>query len=83
MKVSEAKEKVCPFMSNSQDIDLGNGYVQKGHYSKCICGDCMAWQFQELKELVEFSTKGNRTKGSIFVDCDHESEHGYCRRIGK
>ena len=68
MKVSEAKEKVCPFMSDSLDIDLGSGYAQKGNYSKCICGDCMAWQY------IDEMTKS---------DCRHETEDGYCKRIGK
>lgn len=39
MKVSEAKEKFCPFMSTTI---LNNGKPDLIVHN-CICGDCMAW----------------------------------------
>ena len=78
MKVEVAKTKICPFMSNSQDIDLGNGYIKNGHYSNCSCGNCMAWQYTEVQE-----TKAMGTVHKKVVDVDHETEDGYCKRIEK
>lgn len=51
MKVSEAKEKVCPFSIQYGRVpsskDVGGFGLHKGDMlaSKCICGDCMAWKF--------------------------------------
>jgi len=47
MKVSEAKEKICPFMCNhvstpSDDIIFAT--------VNCACGDCMAWEWKETYE---------------------------------
>lgn len=45
MKVSEAKEKVCPFSISPVITKINNdGTTEHGHaVAKCICGDCMAW----------------------------------------
>jgi len=58
MKVSEAKQKICPFMNGYEVI--GSIAVSKPKY--CICGDCMAWvntTMQQYKEMesVNFSDK--------------------------
>ena len=41
MKVSEAKEKVCPFIYNVQSSALGES---EGMHINCITSDCMAWK---------------------------------------
>lgn len=46
MRVSEAKEKVCPFSIPPivTAVNLETGQYDSGHcMMKCICGDCMAW----------------------------------------
>lgn len=66
MKVSEAKQKICPFMPviwhSSHDKNLHMAMT------KCICGDCMAWKWDENGA---HSTDQN---GTIW----HE---GYCSRL--
>lgn len=56
MKVSEAKEKICPFMS---DNTMGRDY--NGNYngvSYCVCSDCMAWVYtKEVKHDDIIETK--------------------------
>ncbi len=68
MKVSEAKEKLCPFMSNQAVKDLGHG-VQSVR-NNCICGDCMAWQWTVTNEEGHVDD----------IDSDEEQE-GYCIRL--
>lgn len=44
MEVSEAKTKVCPFMSNMVVADTSkhrSGALEKAN---CICEDCMFWE---------------------------------------
>ena len=47
MKVSEAMEKVCPFITNSGEYAWQHGVGEEYTPSniKCICEDCMAWQY--------------------------------------
>ena len=42
MKTSEAKTKVCPFMSVNNPEVTG--------YTYCVCGYCMAWKWKETYE---------------------------------
>ncbi len=43
VKVSEAKTKICPFMSGQ----VGNSVDVGTEFQLCICVDCMAWQFTD------------------------------------
>jgi len=49
MKVSEAKQKICPFMNGYEVV--GNIAVSKPKY--CICSDCMAWVYTKETEKTE------------------------------
>lgn len=44
MKVSEAKTKICPFMTRGENSQ---------HYVYCKCEKCMAWICLKTKELEE------------------------------
>lgn len=69
MKVSEAKEKICPFMS---DNTMGRDY--NGDYngvSYCVCGDCMAWVY----------TKENKTKEEQLSILNDEEKRYYKETI--
>ncbi len=70
MKVSEAKEKVCPFMPvlKVEYEDMHNKSVEITKH-KCICGDCMAWQFTD--------------ECSSVPEVDYKTEKGYCKRLSK
>lgn len=54
MKVSEAKTKVCPFMSLNGIDRNGIAYIVK---SKCICGDCMSWKYTRTDDTYMYSPK--------------------------
>jgi len=41
MKVSDAKEKICPFISTSILHNEKPDLI----VHCCICGDCMAWEY--------------------------------------
>ena len=75
MKVSEAKEKVCPFIQHivvaSSDFSLVDSGIDDYSYSniKCICGDCMAWQY------IKVTPSGNT------FDSKEATNDGYCKRI--
>ena len=66
MKVSEAKNKICPFTFGlpRQEIQTQAGPIYIGGETKCICGGCMAWEY------------------IITHKSQHEDEkEGYCKRI--
>jgi len=86
MKVSEAKEKVCPFMSTS-----GINHVLLE--TLCVCGNCMAWEYTKIYstrtqkdifvapdgwEFVEYNKKHNMVCKKELPE--HEKE-GYCKRL--
>jgi len=55
MKVSEAKEKVCPFMQDGLILsyaihDKKFFYEGQSVNCLCICGECMAWKWKETYE---------------------------------
>ena len=61
MKVSEAKEKVCPFMQSSAIL---NGVVVNDEIPvpltsniNCICGDCMAFVFTDEQKLEGYCAR--------------------------
>jgi len=43
MKVSEAKELVCPFMSNMIALDGIDETIEKLSTANCICEKCIFW----------------------------------------
>ena len=67
MKTSEAKEKVCPFMSINGIDRNGIAYVVK---SKCICEECMAWKINY------------QSKAKVNIDGTKTYTDGYCSRLG-
>jgi len=69
MKVSEAKQKICPFMNGYEVI--GSIAVSKPKY--CICSDCMAWIKQDNKNVHLFTLE----------ELNSNEECGYCQRLNK
>ena len=68
MKVSEAKQKVCPFMEQRKPpIDRNCEYDIESKNINCICGDCMAWE----------ETKAQREK----TEYEKQREEEYKRAI--
>jgi len=77
MKVSEAKEKVCPFSIKPIPMKIEDGEVTGTAHvlMKCICGDCMAWVDTTEKEVCE---------GKVIKKIYPTPEpSGYCARIGQ
>ena len=68
MKVSEAKTKICPFMSGA---DTSYPYVL------CLCDRCMAWVYTKVREADIINGKVKMSK------IEEDEKHGYCKRIGK
>jgi len=69
MKVSEAKEKVCPFMSTGFAADtytLSDG--MSAIKIKCICNDCMAWEYIDDCD-------------DNYNELPEDEKTGYCRRL--
>ena len=67
MKVSKAKTKVCPFMS---DNTIGRDvYGKYNAVSYCICGDCMAWVY-----TIEYEY-------SLNEELKEDDKEGYCKRL--
>jgi hypothetical protein len=63
MKVSEAKEKVCPFISGGERTiymgtdDDGKDITTKALSVKnCVCGDCMAWEYTKTEEQLDYES---------------------------
>lgn len=71
MKASEAKQKVCPFMSNVVILDGIDETIEKLSTANCICNDCMAWECTEEWEY----RNGQKYKPV--------KDTGYCKRIGQ
>lgn len=53
MTVEEAKTKVCPFMNGFTYYHDGTLGAQA---FKCVCGDCMAWQYTKEHDHVDTIT---------------------------
>jgi len=67
MKVSEAKEKICPFITDNQ------GMYEKVPV-KCICGDCMAWKYVKTSN----TPKDAYGPGD---NVPYKTDSGYCSRL--
>ena len=71
MTISEAKNKVCPFMA--QMGEDASGYTVFSKHINCITSNCMAWEFDYSEE---------RTEGAIPITSRKYSEcAGYCKRL--
>ena len=94
MKASEAKTKVCPFISNILPAE-DDGF-QYGWKVNCICGDCMAWEYtkkylyKDLNEKNKQNIKDYEKKGFEWFDgcewrkeLDESEKEGYCKRLGQ
>lgn len=89
MKVSEAKEKVCPFMNGFSYYS--DGTLHTNQVVRCICGDCMAWVYtrthsETLTEryVVTHSPDSNGNTNTIHTkpsEIPEDSKEGYCSRI--
>ncbi len=87
MKVSEAKEKVCPFMAEmGQD---SSGFIVFSKHNKCICGDCMAWEYK-VDRVTEKDGIFHSPKESFDVKYNNENrltykivskDDGHCKRL--
>ena len=87
MKVSEAQEKVCPFIQEASIFNAGDNYSDGVHANiNCICGDCMAWIYTQTHKQIE-----NKIDTSSKSDCaaryrdgeelKEEDKHGICVRL--
>lgn len=85
MKVSEAKEKVCPFTVQYGGVqsskDVGGSGLHAGDMlaSKCVCGDCMAWKFTK----TAYRVPEHDGHPATWVPFDESEKEGYCARIGE
>ena len=70
MLVSEAKQKICPFIFNTTSTALGE---TQGYHINCICSDCMAWIKQDNKNVHLFTLE----------ELNSNEECGYCQRLNK
>lgn len=97
MKVSEAKTKVCPFMSIGFAADTptlrSGGLVEV----TCRCGDCMAWQYSVTHSSIEikkaFETPPDNkvmffeygVEGNKLrtygIEINEDDKEGYCKRL--
>ena len=84
MKVSEAREKVCPFRSAGMYNLGGNLGIDKD--TNCICGDCMAWEMTKEYEFQSFKSK----EFNVDLTTDRpkfgkplSDKEGYCKRLPK
>ncbi len=88
MRVSEAKEKICPFMSG-----LGSGVSQSGDFlidfEEIICrhGDCMAWVFTRTRivfdDLSSEEKQQRLAPEKLHKELPEDEKEGYCTRLGK
>lgn len=74
---SEAKTKICPFMSQNHDIN-------------CICENCMAWEStryskKEKVKVAELQSDNTwiEKEEIIEVPLEKEKHEGYCKRLEK
>lgn len=65
MKVSQAEELICPFMSTDNPRTLD--------WIKCQTTKCMAWK---MTEQYRRTKQGNATGKLELKDCE-----GYCQRL--
>jgi len=75
MKISEAKEKVCPYitlMQHSKKVVTSElqGEQVLIENSLCITGDCMAWEYTKKDKRKIFKTTFTTPKGWEFVEYD-------------
>lgn len=78
MKVSEAKQKACPFMSEHGLIQVGPVKVEKTTY--CICGDCMAWKYTGNKIDSRF-VRSHLKEEHRQENLPEDEKEGYCIRL--
>lgn len=79
MLVTEAKEKVCPFMSI---VGVFEGSQELWEQS-CICGGCMAWQYTKSVKRHVGSFRGVDMFSNVDTKekTNEETDQGYCKRI--
>ena len=85
MKVSQAENLICPFMSDSLPFDVGTITVN-GHYCNCITNKCMAWKYTSTHH--EFYTEEYTIEEDYRtvikrrpVELKEDDKCGYCRRL--
>lgn len=83
MLVHEAKNMVCPFIQSVSKMESLHSIESPANIN-CICGDCMAWQFQyEHKKIVGYNEGSPEYSGTKISDTSEKTELGYCKRLGK
>ena len=91
MKVSEAKEKVCPFIQSGVERGIDNSPMIHGvsiMNTRCICGDCMAWVFTKTHEqienkAIESDKKSCSIRYSNGAELPEEKKEGICMRLSR
>lgn len=71
MTIDEAKTKICPFMVE-YTFEANDCTATK--YKNCICGDCMAWEWETIYK------NQNRLPP---LPIGKSTTNGYCKRIEK
>lgn len=79
MKISEAENRVCPFMT--ENIELCKGVTVK-----CMITKCMAWKITKTMDdwmTEEYVVKeyGEHTIRRRPKQLSHNDCEGYCRRL--
>ena len=83
MKVSEAKTKICPFLSG-----LGSGVAPSGDFLidfesvKCICGDCIAWEMTKTHKQGGLQDPWDEGYDETQAEeLPEDEKSGYCKRL--
>lgn len=78
MRVSEARTKVCPFMTDNEGFHTGVPI-------KCICGDCMAWEYTKtntgFNDLSEEEKSQIPAPDKLWRNLPEGKKEGYCMRL--
>lgn len=84
MKRSEAKNKICPFMSQSE---LPTDFKRNPHFSKAFCmnADCMAWVDTKTRtDITDLSPEELALKSPpshYDKELSDGDKEGYCVRL--
>lgn len=89
MLVSEAQNKICPFIQSGVERGIDNSAMVKGTSImniRCICGDCMAWVYVKTHEQIEnksiaSSEKVCMSRYSDGEELPEDKKEGICGRI--
>ena len=83
MKVSEARLKVCPFISNC----VGTATDAGEYLIYCMTDSCMAWKYSHTRSDVKFEmvtqkqNDGTTIQQRKYIELKEDDKKGYCTRL--